>query len=73
MGRDVESVDQPAVNLVDECDRGNEFGGARPLGLRDRKAGGDLVAWVAGQATDIKVIEVVVSKGDAIGERREIG
>jgi len=70
---DVERIDQPAVDLVGESDRGDELRGARLLGLGDCQTGGDIVARMAGDAPDIGVVEVEIAEGRAIGEGREIG
>ncbi len=71
---EVEGVDQPAVDLVGESDRGDELRGARPLGLRRaRETGRDVIARMPGNAPDIGVIEVEIAEGGAIGERRKIG
>src|SRR5215467_775706 len=42
--------------------------GVSPFGLGDRKARRDVVAWMNGKSTDIRVVEVEEAEGCAIGE-----
>ena len=70
---DVEGVDQPAIDLIGEHDRGDEVLRAGALGLRDREAGRDMVAGMTGKASDIDVVEIVIAEGGAVGEGRKVG
>ena len=72
-GRDVEGVDQAAVDLVGEHDRGDELRSARALAFGDREAGGDVIARMARQTPDVGIVQVVVAEGCAVGEGGEIG
>src|SRR6266849_3624482 len=72
-GRDVEGVDQAAVDLVGEHDRDDKLGSARPLAFSHREAGGDVIARMACQAPDVGIVQVVVAEGGAVGEGGEIG
>ena len=45
----------------------------RPLGLRDREAWRNVIAWMNGKASDTGVVEVEVAECRAIGEGREFG
>jgi hypothetical protein len=68
----VEGVEQPAVDLISQHDRGDEGLPARPLDLRDRQARADRVARMNSQAADIDVVQVVVAGGTAVGEGSQI-
>jgi hypothetical protein len=70
---DAEGVGQPAVDLIGKSDRGDEFPGACPLGLRDGETGRDIVARMTGNAADISVIQVEIAEGGAIGEGCKVG
>ena len=69
----VEGIDQPAIDLVGQGNRGDELCRARALGLRDREAGRDVVARMPGDAADIGVVEVEIADGGAVGEGRKVG
>jgi hypothetical protein len=70
---DVEGVDEPAIDLVGEHDRGDELLRARLLGFRDREASGDVIARMARETGHVGVVQVVVADRGAVGEGREIG
>jgi len=72
-GPDVQGIDQPAVDLIREHDRGDEFRGAGPLGLRNREAGRNVVARMTGKARDIDIVQVVIAERGSIGEGGKIG
>jgi hypothetical protein len=68
----IESIDQPTIDFVGKHDRGDQFRGTRMLRLGDRETGRDVIARMTGDAADIGVIQVEITKCGAIGESREI-
>src|SRR5262249_1546823 len=66
--RDVQGVHQPAVHFIGKRDGGHQILGVSPFGLGDRKARRDVVAWMNGKSTDIRVVEVEEAERCAIGE-----
>jgi hypothetical protein len=66
-------VDQPARDFVNENDRRDEIGGARPLCLSDRETGRDVVARMARQAADIGIVQIVITEGNAVREGGKLG
>jgi len=70
-GGDVERVEQAAVDLVGERDRGDEVRRAGTFGLGDGETRCDGAAGMGRLAPDIEVVEVIVARRGAVGEGRE--
>ena len=71
--RDVEHVDEAAVDLVGDDDREDEVAGGRPLGFGDGEAGRDVVAGVDRELGRVGVVEVEVAERGGVGEGGEFG
>src|SRR5450756_511030 len=66
-------VQQPAVDFVGEDHREEKVAAVAAFGLRDRKTGRDVVARVPRLPAEIKVVEVEITYGGAVGKSSKVG